>query len=306
MDPNVVTPWAAQASIGVQREFSSWLTISADYLHDRTHNDWIRVDKNLYEDTDTGYNKNPKTAGRPNSVYASILTFETPKNVGNIYDALLVSVQQHEWHGVASTVAYTLARQKDNDHMGPFGYANNPFDFSKEWANGLENQLHTLNLSTDYQWRHGLRGGLLYHYGSGSNFATTAGSSPTGLGSYTSNRTFCGTDATNSACSSTRTTVYNEAKHNHYDSKSGFDITDGNQFVGQPIQRVDINLSKEISLSERLRTIVQVEAFNALNHSNYGSYNTSITSSSYGKPTFTTGTLSFYPRMLQFSAKLQF
>jgi hypothetical protein len=100
--------------------------------------------------------------------------------------------------------------------------------------------------------------------------------------------------------------VYNNPIHNHYDSVSGYDITDTNQLVGRPIQRVDANLAKDISVGERFRTIVKVEAFNLFNHSNYGSYNGSITSSSYGKPASTANTLSYYPRMLQFSAHLQF
>jgi hypothetical protein len=306
MASNVVTPWAAQSSIGVEREIRNGLIASADFIHDRTHHDWIRVDANLHEDPATGFNENPKTAGRPNPLYASILTFETPRNVGSIYDALLVSLQQRSWRGLTNSVAYTLSREKNNDYEGPFGYANNPFNFDADWAKGLENQLHTLNVSTDYQWKFRLHGGFLYHYGSGANFAVTAGASPTGLGSYVSNRTYCGADATNTSCTVTRTNVYNNPIHNHYDSVSGYDITDTNQLVGRPIQRVDANLAKDISVGERFRTIVKVEAFNLFNHSNYGSYNGSITSSSYGKPASTANTLSYYPRMLQFSAHLQF
>jgi hypothetical protein len=306
MAPGVVTPWSAQASIGVQREVRNGLLFSADYLHDRTHHDWIRVDANLYQDPVTGFNKNPNTAGRPNALYASILTFETPNNVGNIYDALLVSLQQRSWHGLSGSAAYTLSREKDNNHTGPFGYPNNPYNFNGDWANGLENQLHTLNVSSDYQWRFGLHGGLLYHYGSGANFSTTAGASPTGLGSYATNRTYCGADATNASCPATRTVVYNNPIHNHLDPVSGFDITDGDQLVGKPIQRVDSNLAKDIKINERFRGVVQVEAFNVFNHSNYGSYNGSITSAAYGHPASTAGTLSYYPRMLQFSARLQF
>jgi hypothetical protein len=313
MAPGVETPWAAQASIGVQREIRNGLTISADYLHDRTHHDWIRVDKNLYQDPVTGFNKNPSTAGRPNPLYAAILTFVTPGNVGNIYDALLVNLQQRDWHGLTGSAAYTLSREKDNNHSGPFGYANNPFNFAGDWAKGLENQLHTLNVSSDYRWRYGLHGGLLYHYGSGANFSTTAGGSPTGLGTYATNRTYCGVDATNATCPHVidpvhkdYTHVYNNPIHNHLDLVSGFDITDSDQLVGRPIQRIDANLAKDITFSDHLKAIVQVEAFNVLNHSNYGSYNGSITSPAYGQPASTSGTLSYYPRMLQFSARLQF
>jgi hypothetical protein len=49
-----------------------------------------------------------------------------------------------------------------------------------------------------------------------------------------------------------------------------------------------------------------VEAFNVLNHTNYGSYNTVITSSTFGKPTASTDVLFYYARMLQFSARVEF
>jgi hypothetical protein len=88
------TPWNAEVSVGAQSELFKYFTASADYLHNRTHHMWMRSDTNLYYDATTGYNKNPSTYGRPNSTYASILTFVTPGNVGAIYDALLVSVQQ--------------------------------------------------------------------------------------------------------------------------------------------------------------------------------------------------------------------
>jgi hypothetical protein len=100
--------------------------------------------------------------------------------------------------------------------------------------------------------------------------------------------------------------VYNNPIYNHLDPVSGYDITDSDQLVGRPIQRVDANLAKDITFNDHLKAIVQVEAFNVLNHSNYGSYNGSITSSAYGQPGSTSGTLSYYPRMLQFSARLQF
>jgi len=312
MASDVVTPWTAELSVGVQKELPYGVTASADYLHNRTHNDWTRVDANLVYDSSTGYNKftpgaTPTPVRKDTTYYNDIKTFSTPNNVGGIYDALLVSIQERTTHGFTSSVAYTLARQKDNNIFGPFGYLNNPFNASTDWSNALGNQLHTLRISGDYLWRHGIRLGGLYNFGSGANQMVYVGSSPTGLGSDTMNLTYCGADATNVQCDyTTRLTTYNNPKYNHLDSLSGFDITEKNNLVGRPVHRLDGSLGKDITIAERFRTTVRIEAFNLLNHSNYGSYNPVIFSPAFGQPSATSGTLAYSARMLQFSAHLHF
>ena len=312
MAPDVTTPWTGEVSIGVQKELPYKVTASADYLHNRTHHDWTRADKNLILDPNTGYNEFVPGARpvpiRPDTTYYNdIKTFETPKNVGGIYDALLVSIQNRTTHGFTGSVAYTLARQKDNNIYGPFGYLNNPFNPSTDWSNALGNQLHTLRVSGDYLWRYGIRLGGLYNYGSGANQMVYVGSSPTGLGGDTMNLTYCGQDATNVQCNYTsRLTTYNNPKYNHLDSRSGFDITQKNNLVGRPVHRVDASLGKDITIADRFTTTVRVEAFNLLNHSNYGSYNPVIFSPAFGHPSSTSGTLAYSARMLQFSAHLHF
>lgn len=312
MASDVQTPWTGELSIGAQRDLSHGVTASADYLHNRTHHDWTRADKNLVLDPTTGYNKfipgpNPVPV-RPNNLYNDVKTFETPSNVGAIYDALLVSIQERTTRGFTGAVAYTLARQKDNDEYGPFGYLNNPFNPTTDWSDGLQNQLHTLRVNGDYLWRYGIRLGGLYNYGSGANQLVYMGTSPTGLGGDSFNLTYCGADATNVQCNYSYrfTTLYNNPKNNRLDPISGFDITQRNGLVGRPVHRVDASLGKDITFAERFRTTVRVEAFNLFNHSNYGSYNPVIFSPAFGQPSSTSGTLAYSARMLQFSAHLHF
>ncbi|WP_263408979.1 TonB-dependent receptor [Terriglobus tenax] len=304
MAPDVKTPWSAQATIGVQQVlFTDW-TISADFVHTRTHSDWVRGDANLAQNPANGFNYDPSKTTRPNTKYTQILTFYTPNNVGAIYDGLQVGVQKRPSHHFVSGVAYTFSRMKDNSGS-PFSYPNNPFDLSSEWSKSTDNQTHVLSANGNYDWKWGFHSGLLYRFGSGNNFSATAGSSPTGLGAYTTNRTFCGTGATNSLCTTT-VKVYNDSKFNRYDAKSGFIITDRNQFVGRPIHRVDANVAKDFTWHDRYRVTLQVEAFNLLNHSNYGAYNTVITSATYGQPAGTSNELAYYARMFQFSGRFSF
>jgi hypothetical protein len=311
MSPDVVTPWTAELSIGAQKELPYGITASADYLHNRTHHDWTRADANLVLDTATGYNEFTPGATpvptRPNSYYNAIKTFKTPSSIGSIYDALLVSIQERTTKGFTGSLAYTLARLKDNNPYGPFGTENNPFQPGTDWADGIGNQLHTLRLNGDYLWRHGIRLGGLYSFGSGANQLVYIGSSPTGLINNGFNLTYCGADATNVQCNYTyRLTTYNNPKYNHLDTRSGFDLTERNNLVGRPVHRVDASLGKDITIAERFRTTIRIESFNLLNHSNYGSYNYVIFSPAYGQPASTSGTLAYSARMLQFSAHLHF
>jgi hypothetical protein len=273
-----------------------------DYVHDRSHNLLIAQEQNVYYDSSTNFNKSPSVYGRPNLNFGSILNYKTPTNAGSIYDALLVNIERLRWRNVSGSIAYTFAREKSNNVF------NNPYAIAGDWGLAADDQRHTLNPTLSYQYKWGLRSALLFHYGSGAHYDVTAGTQPTGMTQSDpvslTNRYFCGGDATASVCSS-KINTYNNPVHNHLDSATGLDITDKNQLTGSPIVRLDANLAKELLIGDRHRVTVQIEAFNVLNHANYGSYTTSITSKTFGSPLTNTDT-AYWPRTLQFSAKYSF
>jgi hypothetical protein len=215
--------------------------------------------------------------------------------------------------------SYTYGLEKDNS-ADAFAYASNPYNYANEWANSVDDQRHTLAVTTDYRWKRGIGGGVVYHYGSGLAYATTVGgSTPTGLvASATYSRSYCAKPADyisgalpGSICSHVSTAdylgmVYNDPRHDHYDPNTGLTTVDRNSLRGLPVERVDADLSKVFNVHERFRVTPAVEAFNLLNHANYGSYNGVISLPSYGSPTSTSGVLAFYARQLQFSARLDF
>ena len=325
------TPYADQFSFGAQQELPYRTTASLDFTGMRFHHDWIRYDANTVFNPATGWNQvttKPFGTGcinpggcitghvQPNSHYSTINTFSTPDGVGSLLKTMLVSVKKQTSFGLTGMVSYTLGMEKDNSN-GPFTYGNNPYNFSNEWANSVDDQRHTLAITTNYQAKYGISGGLVYHYGSGLAYATTTGASPTGLSSSTSaGRSFCfgpaGVVQAGTICSIVNAAsgyvakVYNNPAHNHYDPGTGLTTTDRNSFRGLPNERIDANLAKAFPIHEKYKVTVQTEAFNLFNHSNYGSYNTVITSATYGAPTSTSGVLAFYARQLQFSARLDF
>jgi hypothetical protein len=78
-----------------------------------------------------------------------------------------------------------------------------------------------------------------------------------------------------------------------------------NNLVGDPVHRLDMRLQKHVKLGGRVGVDGMLELFNVFNHSNYGSYTTQETSSSYGLPTFNNN-VSYGPRALQLGFRFQF
>jgi hypothetical protein len=316
-DPKVTTPWSFQASLGAQRQFGiNWL-VQFDGVINRVYHDWSIVDSNLFYDPVTGFNKYPTIYGRPMAQFTLVADSITPHGVGSDYNGLQLGIQRRLANNWTSGLAYTVSSYRDAS-SGPFNYPNNPFNIKGEWSTSLDDQRHTLSATADYHWRWGIQAGALYHFGSGNAFSTLVGGViPTGLGAATQNRTFASTPEPYSASSGTKpcaavfgfacTYAYNDPRHNHLDARSGLYITDRNAFRGVPIEKLDLHLQKAFTFGERYRVSLIAESFNTLNHSNFGGYNTVVTSSNFGTPASVSGNPpAFGPRALQFAARLDF
>jgi len=291
---NVQTPYTVQGSIGFERQLSPNWTLSADYVFWRVYHEWIRLDQNLTYDPTTGFNINPtSTALRPNPNYATILRFATPAASGAIYSGLQMSVRRRFAHNLTLSGGYTLARQKDSSGSA-FYVANNSFNVSDEWGNGTGDQRNTLNVTGTYQLRWGFQFSGSFHFGSGADFTDTAGTSPFGDGA-SSNRAFLAT-----------TKVFDNPAWNYVDpSNPAYMLLKRNSLYGRPLERLDLRLTKTFTIKEHIRLVGIAEAFNALNHSNFGSYQTSITSAVFGAPAANTN-LEYQPRMFQLAGRFEF
>jgi hypothetical protein len=82
-------------------------------------------------------------------------------------------------------------------------------------------------------------------------------------------------------------------------------IVPRNDFVGLPIHRVDMRLQRRFTLGGHTTIDGMVEAFNVLNHANYGAYVTTESSVSYGQPQ-QSQVLAYGPRMFQLGVRLAF
>jgi hypothetical protein len=59
-----------------------------------------------------------------------------------------------------------------------------------------------------------------------------------------------------------------------------------NDFVGEPLHRVDTRLQKRFSLGGRRTIDGMLEVFNLFNHKNYGSYTTNVDNAAFGQPVY--------------------
>lgn len=75
-------------------------------------------------------------------------------------------------------------------------------------------------------------------------------------------------------------------------------------FVGDPLHRVDLRLSRRFPLGGRTNITGIVEMFNAFNHANYGSYTTDLANARYGLPSFNSN-IAYQPRTAQFGFRLE-
>ena len=333
-------PYSLQISLGVQREFPFKTTLSADFVHTRAYQDWIRAQGNfLVDPTNSQRNLNsasalsvstPLVCGNGsvavttpssyvsakqvcNQAFTNVQQFFTPPGSGSIYDGLQVSIRKAATHW-NSALAYTWGRTK-NSTEGPFYYPNKPFlqNIKDEWANGTDDQRHSLTVSGEYRIRYGLSLSSLYRFGSGMAYATATGTSAPNGGTPTYNRTLATNmvpiaPANSCPASSSCLTVYAPLRHFHYDAGWGYYVMDRNSFRGLPYHRMDARLQEAIPIKERYKAIFAIEAFNLFNHSNYYSYTTNANSSAYGKPSTAGGSgyLEFAARQLQFLVRFQF
>ena len=334
------TPYSLQLSFGVQRELPWRTVLTADLVHTRAYDDWVRFQGNFLVDPNNPQRNLPtsgtlspsitrvcgngsvaldspqySSATKPycNQSFTLVQQFFTPHGAGSIYDGLQVGVR-HTSASFNTALAYTWGRTK-NSTEGPFYFPNKPFaaNIKDEWGNGTDDQRHSLTLNGEYKWRYGLSLSSLYRFGSGLAYATSIGTSAPNGGTPSFNRTMPSNTipiAPGTTCSvaSSCLTVYAPLNKFHYDADYGYWVMSRNAMRGLPYHRVDARLQETLPIHERYKAIVGIEVFNMLNHANYSAYNTTATGSSYGKPSSAGGggVLEYAARQIQFLARLSF
>jgi len=303
LDPYFQNPFTWQYSIGFQKQLGPVMAFDADLVGWEFYRDQRNNDVNLFYDPVTGYNKDWRTAGRPNPTYGYVATVNG--NGRRDYLALATSFTRRLKDNLQAGATYTLMFYQRDDNLGGSGAlgssASNPFNnLEGEWATSTDFQRHTLRAYALYQlpWDFAVSG--LYLYGSGNRFSTTLSS--LGYNGGGANRLNLGAPIT-----------IPEAMRDRFDGPSviptGTEVP-RNALKGLSLHRVDVRLTKDIKLPNDFRISLIGEVFNLTDHANYGSYNGVVDSNTFGQPlaiySFSGLGTAYVPRTGQLAFRLSF
>ena len=160
---------------------------------------------------------------------------------------------------------------------GGIGYtapgANNPFDFvDGEYATSAAFQRNTVRTYALYQLKWGIATSITYSYGSGNRFNASISGTPYGkVGTNRLNLTNAGGTA--------NPIVIPAGVADRFDGPptiASGTVIPRNALLGLPLHRVDLRMTKDLTLGGSRKATLIAEVFNVFNHANYGSYATSL------------------------------
>jgi len=322
--PTYLISWNAS----YQRQFKgNWLA-SVTYLGNKTTHLWIGSETNPAvftpgATTATTEARRLLTLQNParGVFYGSINQADEGANAH--YNALLLSVQHRFSHGFTLLTNYTdSVCVSDNDFAGELGGSPNSQPFNRAADRGPCNfdVRHVFNASmvaissvkTGSSWANRLLSGWqlapIIRATSGRRFTITTGTdnSRTGLNNDRPNQVSDSAYSTNSTCPLATTPCLRflaPAGTAFVANPVGtFGNVGRNSMVGPGALSVDATISRRFSLTERWKLEARVEAFNVINHANFG-----LITATAGAPG---GSLLLPsigdPRILQFALKLHF
>jgi hypothetical protein len=277
-------PYSHQASIGLQRQVTNVMAVEADYVFvggrdEKTTQGAANINNvNLTYNPATGVNY-PFTdiSRRPFPDFGTV-SMNVMGGRSN-YHALQTAFTKRLSRRWQASGTYTLGWLHDMAAPPASGTQLVPFpvapDLGGEYALASTDQRHRATLNGIWQVGRGLQLSGLYFYGSGQRFITT----------YGGDLRLCG-----QGCDRLR---------------PDGTIVPRNNFVGDPLHRVDLRLQQRFRFGSRVSLDGLVEAYNLFNHANFGNYATAESNASYGKPNPILS-LAYQPRMLQLGFRATF
>jgi hypothetical protein len=291
--PGYKDPYAWQSSIGFQKQLGSTMGFDVD-LTGLEERDQVRArDPNLFYDPVTGYSKDPTVFGRPNPAWGQIQWMES---TGKTETVLLSSSFTRRFkNNVQGGITYTRTLAK-NDNTTGFGYfADNQFNQDGDWSRSSDYQRDTIRANgiVNLPWQTTIAGS--FFYGSGNYYNATTTSKP--FSKPGTNRLDIGAPI-----------VIPAAILDRWEGPAV--ITTGsvwprNALRGLPLHKIDLRASKRIKTVSNINVEVLAEVFNVFNWKNYGAYNVTLTSPTFGQPIASSGN-AYVPREGQFGLRVTF
>jgi len=276
-------PYAHQASIGLQRQVASTMSVEADYVYvggrdERSNQGAQRNNVNMTYDPVTGVNY-PYTdiSRRPfpdwGPIYMNVMGGRS--NSHGLQTAFTKRLS-NRWQASGT---YTLSWLYDMSAPAFSGVRPVPFhvqpDLGNDYGYSASDQRHRATLNGIWQVGRGFQMSGLYFYGSGQRYSTT----------YGGDLRLCG-----QGCDRLR---------------PDGTIVPRNNFVGAPLHRVDLRFQQRLKVGGRVSLDGILEAYNLFNHENFGNYEVRESNANYGKP-IPLLSLVYQPRMLQLGFRATF
>ena len=280
-DPNAQVPYSYQTSIGVQRQIGNSIALEADYAYTGSRHDDFNHNVNLTYNPATGTNYPFSDLSRRAYPAFGILGLEYMALATNTHQLQTAFTKRMSNRWQASGT-YTLAGYWDRDAQPLSGLEEVAFavtpDLGGESSFAENDQRHRAVFNGIWEVGYGFQLSGLYFYGSGARFFTNYGGD-----------------------------LRNTGGANRIDGRLRPDgtIVPRNNFVGEPLHRVDLRVQRRFGFGSRARVDAMVEVFNLFNHQNYGSYVTAESNRNFGLPTQNLN-VAYQPRMLQFGFRAAF
>jgi hypothetical protein len=322
ISPDYKNPYTWQSSVGFQKQINQVTGVELDLTHFNEYRDTRTIDPNLFYNPATGYNINPAAINgvpnRPNTAYTQIAYFVSTGHRDQTQVSMALNRRFRNNFQGGATYTYMISMHDD----GTIGYTspgqNNQFDYlNGEYANSTDLQNHTLRAWTLYRLPYGISASVSYFYGSGQRFAASIAGAPYGKpGTNRLNLTATG-GAANTIVIPTTAPLANgdvieiASRFEGPTTINSGDVIPRDALVGLPLHKVDLRLTKDIKLAGTTKISLIGEVYNLFNHHNYGSYNTTLSSTAaattalFGQPVQNTGN-AYVPRQGQLAFRLSF
>ena len=264
---NIRTPESKSVSLGVKRELTAGLALSADGVYSRGYNQFNNRDLNP---------RDPVTGLRPNPNYLRITNYETEGHAW--YSALLMSLERRGASGPGFGVSYTLAKAI-RDVEGFLFLAQDQLNPAAEKSLASNNRMHQIVGRMNWLMPWGFQLAGIVQYRSGSPWNVTTGRD-NNLDTEQNDRP----DLVNpNGDPYDRNTYYGD-----FTNRVG--NLGRNANIGPSFVTLDARLSKLFTM-DRTRFELFIEGFNTTNKVNYASPTGNLRSTLFGTSTAIQGNM---------------
>ena len=299
-----VIPYTHQASVGLQRQFGTTMSLSTDFVYTDERSNFTQMDINLAYNPVTGANYpfNDQTR-RPNRGWGNVnMSQHVPKAGEDV--ALQVELNKRMSNNWQASLGYSISAGWDYQYPPvrtaagcDYALTNpSPGVFTCDTPITLHpvlqydrfrspDQMHRLTFNGIWQLPYGFQASGLYFFADNGKTTPVSGVDVLGIGGVGGPASPAGPNPGRLRANGT--------------------LIARNSFNRSDLHRVDMRLLKRLALGSRVSLEGTFEVFNLFNHENYNAFVTNESARNFGAPSFDSN-IAFQPRTMQFGFRTTF